>query len=99
MSRSKTVQAFDTTNARIVRRRGSKVRYQHNVTAAFSPWMMDPKRGEILSERAKAHTLEVVRETMDKMTVAELRALADTRGIPVKSKARKSEIITALTNV
>lgn len=98
MSRFKTT-TIDTNNVGSWverRRKGRMIRKQHTVTGKWTPWMIG--EGRYTAERAVANTLEFIAETLNKMTVAELRSLAGDRGIKVPSKARKADLISALTN-
>lgn len=106
MSRFKTMPV-DTNNVGSWverRRKGRMVRLQHSVTGKWTPWMIS----EFTAPSSYRIPAQVVTDTFNanatgesiygKMTVAELRTLAGNRGIKVLSKARKSEIISALTN-
>ena len=98
MARNKTV-AIDTNNVGnwvTRKRRGRMIRKQHTVTAKWSAWMIDYKYN---AERAVANTREFIAETLARMTVTELRALAGDRGKKIPSKWRKADIIIALTEV
>lgn len=83
------------------RRKGRMIRKQHTVTGKWTPWMIDPN---IAAYQPLVEALSILDDArkrsdanLDRMTVAELRSLAGDRGIKVPSKARKSDIITALT--
>jgi hypothetical protein len=96
MSRFKTAPVdTDNVGSWVERRRkGRMIRKQHTVTGKWSPWLLDysrPKFTDAPSERALAHSV------LKDMTVADLRDLAKGRGVKVPSKARKADIISALT--
>lgn len=96
MSRFKTA-AIDTDNVGSWverKRKGRMIRKQHTITGKWSRWMIDYK---YTAERAVANTRQFIAETLERMTVAELRALANDRGFKIPSKARKADIIIALT--
>lgn len=110
MSRNKTV-AIDTNNVGSWverRRKGRMIRKQHTVTGKWTPWLID---AETIRHNARVHAeatslpdtfnpLDNIVPNSDaykRMTVAELRSLANDRGIKVPSKWRKADIIIALT--
>lgn len=101
MSRFKTAPVENNTSDwKIMRRKGSKVRYQNMVSGAWDRWETDPDYVRpFLRTVVDTYNANAKGESIyGKMTVAELRSLAGNRGIKVPSKARKSEIISALTN-
>ncbi len=112
MSRFKTAPvANKSSDWEIVRRNssGTQVRYQNRVTTKMTGWCASPEF--IAQNAAQTLTVTALPETLNplahimptsgaysRMTVAELKSLAGDRGIKVPSKARKSEIISALMN-
>ena len=107
MSRFKTAPvAHRDSDWEIARRKGTQVRYQNRVTTKMTGWCASP---EFIAQNAtQAPSVEAdtpvkvahdfVGNYLNRKTVAELRSLAGDRGIKVLSKARKSDIIAALTN-
>jgi len=94
MSRFKTAAITPFQTRKVFKRKGNRVRYIDPVTAQVSGWECRPKTLTVTdapSERALAHSV------LKDMTVAELRDLAKGRGVKVLSKARKADIIAALT--
>jgi hypothetical protein len=95
MSRFKTAPIDENNAGSWVerRRKGRMIRKQHTITGAWTDWERDPNVTvtDAPSERALAHSV------LKDMTVADLRDLAKGRGVKVPSKARKADIISALT--
>lgn len=99
MSRFKTaVIENKASDWEIARRKGSRVRYQNKITTAMTGWMPTIESQREAANAALDNVRQNTDNTLDKMTVAALRALAGDRGIKVPSKARKADIIAALTN-
>lgn len=97
MSRNKMASVrndgFPFAKAHIAKRKGNRVRYFHLPTARWSKWVSDPEQPQaVKSDPVPAMVLNA-------FTVAELRGMAGDRGIKVPSKARKADIIAALTGV
>jgi hypothetical protein len=95
MSRFKTAAIAPTFSGGIVfKRKGNRVRYIDPATAKVSGWM----RVAPTVVRRGVLTPEFTAESLTTTTVATLRDMAKARGIKVPSKARKADIIAALTD-
>ena len=93
MSRFKTAAiAPSFHNGVVFKRKGNKVRYFDPATAKVSGWLNAPEMNN-----AHAAAVNTPAKGFERMTVAELRSLATVRGIKVPSKARKADIVAALT--
>ena len=104
MSRFKTAPVADHVSHWVERKRkGRMIRKQNTVTGKWTPWLIS----EFTAPRSYRIPAQVITDTFNanatgesiygRMTVAELRSLANDRGIKVLSKARKADIIIALT--
>lgn len=98
MSRFKTAPVTDTMGEWVIRRRkGNRVRYQNTLSGAWDRWTIAPR--EAVPSTLMALYAEARQDSLTALTVASLRSLAGDRGIKVASKARKADIIAALTDV
>lgn len=100
MSRFKTTPIDENTTGSWVerRRKGRMIRKQHTVTGAWTGWMIGEPVSPFLRTVVDTYNANAKGQSIySKMTVAELRDLAKGRGIKVPSKARKADIISALT--
>jgi hypothetical protein len=99
MSRFKTAPIDESTTGSWVerRRKGRMIRKQHTVTGAWTDWEREPVSPFLRTVVDTYNANAKGQSIYSKMTVAELRELAKGRGIKVPSKARKADIISALT--
>lgn len=91
MSKHKISRDFPMTGSVIVRRKGKWVRWFNRDTARMSGWMIDVARP------AARGAAPMTFYALSLLTVAMLKQEAADRGIPFKSKARKGDLIAALT--
>lgn len=95
MSRFKTASIpVSFHNGIVFKRKGNRVRYIDPVTAKVGPWMSDARNAILPKGATWTGTVE---GDLARMTVTELRSLAADRGLKIPSKARKADIIKALT--
>lgn len=113
MSRNKTFAIGRSYhNGIVARRKGSRVRFWDPATATLSKWTLDPAivsqnaaTHRVATSLPRATVVDWLQPIVPDMvayygvqTVADLRAAAKALGIKVPSKARKADIIAALTN-